>query len=155
MKKALLLSLALLAAFPAIAVDSGSFTPARQPSVQDRLVRARQAVDAKDWNVAMRELNVALKEAPQDADVHNLLGYSYRRKAPPEMTKAYEHYNMALKINPDHKGAHEYIGEAYLQDRRLPEAEQHLVALQRICGGPACEEYQDLAKAIADYKARN
>lgn len=153
--KIVLLSLALLAAWPAQAADIPSTPVARQPGVQERLARARKAVDAKDWNLAMRELNAALKEAPQDADVHNLLGYSYRRKAPPEMAKAYEHYELALKFNPDHKGAHEYIGEAYLQDKRLPEAEQHLVALQRICGGTSCEEYQDLAKAIADYKARN
>ncbi len=32
-------------------------------------------------------------------------------------------------------------------------AEEHLAALQRICLIP-CEEYADLKKAIADYRAR-
>ena len=145
----------LLAAAPAWAVDTDSSpAPARQAST-DHLARARQAIEGKDWNVALRELQVAAKEQPQNADVHNLLGYTYRKRASPDMAKAYEHYNLALKINPDHKGAHEYIGEAYLQDKRLPDAEVHLAALQRICGGTACEEYQDLAKAIAEYKAKN
>jgi Flp pilus assembly protein TadD len=149
-----LLSL-LLAAWPAWAVDTDSTpAPARQTG-SDPLAKARQAVAAKDWNVAMRELQVVVKEQPQNADVHNLLGYTYRKRSPPDLAKAYEHYNTALKINPDHKGAHEYIGEAYLQDKRLPDAEQHLAALQRICGGTSCEEYEDLAKAIADYKAKN
>lgn len=145
----------LLAAAPAWAVDTDSSpAPARQASV-DHVARARQAVASRDWSVAQRELQVAVREQPQNADVHNLLGYTYRKRASPDMVKAYEHYNMALKINPDHKGAHEYIGEAYLQDKRLPDAEVHLAALQRICGGTACEEYQDLAKAIAEYKAKN
>ena len=103
----------------------------------------------------MRELNVAVREAPQNADVHNLMGYTYRKRATPDMAKAFEHYNLALKFNPAHKGAHEYIGEAYLLDKRPAEAEKHLVELERLCGNRTCEEYQDLAKSIAEYKNRN
>lgn len=144
------------ACLAAQAVDTpGSNPNVPQPTVQDRLDKARKAVNAKDWSGAMRELNVAVREAPQNADVHNLMGYTYRKRATPDMAKAYEHYNMALKIDPNHKGAHEYIGEAYLVDKRLPDAERHLAALEKICGGPACEEYQDLAKAIQDYKSKN
>jgi tetratricopeptide (TPR) repeat protein len=144
------------AGLPALAADMPGTSPnVRQPTVQDRLGNARKAVSAKDWNGAMRELNVAMREEPRNADVHNLMGYTYRKRATPDMAKAYEHYGMALKFDPNHKGAHEYIGEAYLQDKRLPEAEQHLTALEKICGGTACEEYQDLAKAIADYKVKN
>ena len=36
--------------------------------------------------------------------------------------EAYEHYNTALKLNPNHKGAHEYIGEAYLLDGKPAKA---------------------------------
>lgn len=158
MKKSLLLLALLATATSASAVDTVEpaaaprATPARSV---DRLASARSAIDRKDWDVALRELNVAVRESPQDADVHNLLGYTYRKRANPDMAKAYEHYNMALKINPQHKGAHEYIGEAYLIDRKPQEAEQHLADLERICGGRGCEEYQDLAKSIAEYKAKN
>jgi Flp pilus assembly protein TadD len=156
MKAFFLLTALLVAAAPAGAADTPGTNPSvRAPTVQERVANARKAVERKDWSGAMRELNVALREAPQDADVHNLLGYTYRKRASPDMVKAYEHYNMALKFNPQHKGAHEYIGEAYLLDKRLPDAERHLVELERICGGPTCEEYLDLAKSIADYKARN
>jgi hypothetical protein len=61
---------------------------------------------------------------------------------------------VALKINPNHKGAHEYIGEAYLMDGKPAEAEAHLAKLEQICGNRSCEEYQDLAKAIGEWKAR-
>ena len=156
MRIPVLLTVLTCIALPAGAVDTPGSNPSAPPvSVQERLVKARQAVDAKDWKLAERELGVAAREAPRNADVHNLLGYAYRKRTPPDMAKAYEHYNQALKLDPNHKGAHDYIGEAYLQDRRLPEAEQHLSALERICGGTSCEEYQDLAKAVADYKAKN
>jgi Flp pilus assembly protein TadD len=148
--------LAALFALGAQAADTPGANPSvPAPTVNQRLDNARKAVAAKDWSAAMRELNVAVREAPQNADVHNLLGYTYRKRASPDMTKAFEHYNMALKFNPAHKGAHEYIGEAYLVDKRPAEAEKHLVELERICGNRDCEEYRDLAKSIADFKAKN
>ena len=159
MKQSLLLLALLAAAGSAPAVDTVEPAPARRAAAPaksvDHLANARGAIEAKDWNGAMRELTIAVRDQPQNADVHNLLGYTYRKQSSPDMAKAYEHYTMALKINPQHKGAHEYIGEAYLIDRKPQEAEQHLAALERICGGRTCEEYQDLAKSIADYKAKN
>ena len=92
---------------------------------------------------------------PGNADAHNLLAYSYRKQATPDLPKAFEHYNTALKLNPSHKGAHEYIGEAYLMDGKPAKAEERLARLKVICGNAACEEYDNLAKAIAAYKAKN
>ena len=92
---------------------------------------------------------------PGNADAHNLLAYSYRKQATPDLAKAFEHYNVALKINPNHKGANEYIGEAYLMDKKPAKAEEHLARLKTICGNTTCEEYADLAKSIAAYKAKN
>lgn len=156
MKRTLSCALALLFAASGWAADTPGANPSvPAPTVNDRLDKARQAVAARDWSGAMRELNVALRQDPQNADVHNLLGYTYRKRATPDLAKAFEHYNTALKFNPAHKGAHEYIGEAYLLDKRPAEAEKHLVELERICGNRTCEEYQDLAKSIADYKSRN
>jgi Flp pilus assembly protein TadD len=103
----------------------------------------------------MSELSAAAREEPRNADVHNLLGYSYRKRATPDITKAFEHYYTALKIDPRHKGAHEYIGEAYLMEKRPLEAEKHLAELEKICGNKTCEEYAELSKSIADYKAKN
>lgn len=125
------------------------------PTVAERLSNARSAIKTSNWRAALAELNVAVKEEPRNADAHNLLAYSYRKQARPDLPKAFEHYNIALKLDPKHRGAHEYIGEAYLIDKKPAEAEQHLAELEKICGNKTCEEYADLARAIADYKAKN
>lgn len=149
MFKPLIVCLAL-AASTAFAADTPS-----GPTVGERLATARKAIDAKDWSRAMFELSQAVREEPRNADAHNLLGYSYRKRASPDLAKAFEHYNTALKLNPRHKGAHEYIGEAYLIDKKPDEAEKHLAELEKICGNTSCEEYADLAKAIAEYKSKS
>lgn len=133
--------------------DTAAATPAA-PTVNERLSAARKAIDAKDWGRAMAELNTAVRLEPRNADVHNLLGYSYRKRANPDLPKAFEHYQTALKLNPNHKGAHEYIGEAYLMDRKPEQAEKHLALLEKICGNKSCEEYADLAKALGAYKGQ-
>lgn len=123
--------------------------------VSERLKLAREAIAAKDWRRAHDELAKAQKDEPRNADVHNLLGYTYRKQANPNLARAFEHYRTALRLDPGHKGAHEYIGEAYLMDKKPAEAEKHLAQLETLCGNKTCEEYADLAKALADYKAAN
>ena len=129
-------------------------TPAAAPKV-DRMASGRAAIKSSDWKKAISELSAAVKEQPGNADAHNLLAFSFRKQATPDLPKAFEHYNTALKLNPNHKGAHEYIGEAYLMDGKPAKAEEHLARLKTICGGSACEEYDDLAKSLAAYKAKS
>jgi Tfp pilus assembly protein PilF len=131
-------------------------TPAEAgPTASERITVARAAIAAKDWSRALSELNTALREEPRNAEVHNLLGYSHRKQAKPNLPKAFEHYKQALQINPSHKGAHEYIGEAYLMAKQPAEAQKHLATLEQLCGNQTCEEYVDLANALAQYRASN
>lgn len=122
------------------------------PTAQERLQAARAAIDARDWRAAITELEDAVFQEPRNADAHNLLAYSYRKQPAANLAKAFEHYRIALSLDPAHRGAHEYIGEAYLADRKPQEAERHLAALEKICGSRSCEEYLDLARAIAEYR---
>ena len=121
--------------------------PSAQPSVD--LTKARALIEKKDWPAAVTELERLAKRDRTDADVQNLLGYSLRNAG--QLDKAFVAYNNALRLDPKHKGAHEYIGVAYLVAKQPEPAREHLAALKAICG-ENCEEYQDLAKAIADYK---
>lgn len=140
-----LIALGLAACAPlALAAD----TPSPQPSVD--LTKARALVEKKDWNAAIVELERLAKRDRTDADVQNLLGYSYRNAG--QVDKAFAAYDNALRLDPNHKGAHEYIGVAYLMAKQPDKAQEHLAKLKVICGGEGCEEYQDLAKAIAAYK---
>ena len=157
MKKTIIratLAIVLMAAgSTSFAADSGP-TVASQPSTSERMVKARDAIKNKDWQRALTELNAAAKSDPRNPDIHTLLGYSYRKQATPDLPRAFEHYKTALSLNPRHKGALEYIGEAYLMDKKPAEAEKQLAELEKVCGNKTCEEYADLSKAIADYKAK-
>lgn len=143
--------LALMAApLGAAAADTPSNMgpgPAAVPSA-DRLASPRAAIAAADWPRAIRELQALLQTEPGNADVHNLLGYSFRKRANPDMAQAFLHYHEALRLNPAHRAAREYLGEAYVQVGQLDKAREQLQALERLCGRD-CEEYRDLAGAIA------
>ena len=151
--KSLLLALAAIA-LNAYAVDEPGSSPAT-PSARQRMDSARKALQAHDYDKAVAELRTVVRADPRNAEAHSLLGYSYRKSPSPDLGKAFEHYNAALRIDPRHKGAHEYIGEAYLNERKPDQAEKHLAELEKICGNRACDEYAELAKSIADYKAKN
>ena len=154
MRKHFLAAALIAAACAAQAADTpGSNPNAPQVTTADRLASARKALAAKDFDTALRELGTAARSDPRNADVHNLMGYSYRKKPNPDVTKAFEHYYIALRLDPKHKGAHEYIGEAYLMQKRPAQAEEHLVELEKICGNKECPEYKDLAKSIGEFKA--
>ncbi len=112
---------------------------------------AKEAVRKKDWPEAVRLLQRTAVREPDNADVHNLLGYSYRNLG--QLEPAFKHYQQALVLEPRHRGAHEYIGEAYLIAGDTAGAEKHLAALREICLLP-CEELGDLERAIASYRAK-
>ena len=112
---------------------------------------AKAAIEAKEWKTAITRLSSAALRDTKDADIQNFLGYAHRQLG--EMDAAFRHYERALKLNPRHRGAHEYVGEAYLKVDKLKNAEEHLAALRQICLIP-CEEMDDLQKAIADYRAQ-
>lgn len=147
--KKFVLALIYVLTMPVYAVDSPTVV---QPSARERMESARQAIGRGGWSRAQFDLSQVLRDAPDNADAHNLLAYTYRKQDKPDLAKAFEHYKTALRLDPGHKGAHEYIGEAYLMAKQPAEAEKHLQELARLCGNTQCEEYQDLAKALAAYK---
>jgi len=109
------------------------------------------AIDAREWSEAVKRLDRAARRDPDNADLHNYLGFAYRNLG--RLEPALEHYQRALALNPRHRGAHEYAGEAYLLAGNLTKAEEHLEALRRICLVP-CEELTDLDREITAYRTR-
>ena len=109
----------------------------------------KAAIVARDWLAAIRSLSSAALRDTRNADIQNYLGYAYRQSG--QLEPAFKHYARALQLDPRHRGAHEYVGEAYLLVNNLTKAEEHLAALEQICLIP-CEEYEDLKKAVADYR---
>ena len=117
------------------------------------IVAARKAIDAKDFKTAVGYLTKAVQEEPKNADAHSMLGYSYRKLG--TFDKSMESYQTALKIDSNHRYAHEYLGELYLDMNQPENAEKQLAALKKACPFfGKCEEFEDLKKAIDDYKAK-
>ena len=81
------------------------------------------------------------------ADVYNLLGFSYRKHSEPDLDKALESYKIALENNPEHLGAHEYLGELYITLGNMKKANEMLNNLEKIAGTDSME-YIKLKKAI-------
>ena len=111
----------------------------------------KAAIEKKNWTEAVKRFQQTAVREPENADVQNFLGYAYRHLK--QFDLAFKHYNRALALNPRHRGAHEYIGEAYLMVNDLPNAEKHLAALREICLLP-CEELEDLDKAVQRYRGK-
>jgi hypothetical protein len=133
--------------------SSGSSGTSSQARKVDPVVASARAAFARlDWVGARTDLEAAIAANPNSADYHNLYAYSIRKGPNPDMSLVFAQYQEALRIDPKHLGAHEYIGEAYLQINNLAEAKVHLAALDKICFF-GCDEYTDLKKAVAAYES--
>jgi Tfp pilus assembly protein PilF len=144
----LTLALAAGAAFAAGDPGGSSVPGAKKDPV---LERVGAATSQKDWAGAQSILKDALERDPRNADYHNLYAYSIRKGANPDMSLVFKHYNEALSIDPKHREAHEYLGEAYLMVGNVAKAKEHLAELDKICFF-SCSEFTDLKNAIADYE---
>lgn len=109
------------------------------------LTSVRAKIKAKDWNGAIVELTRML-DTNRHADVYNLLGFSLRKTR--DYDNALSNYRKALALDPNHKGAHEYLGELYVETGQMDQAKNMLANLQILCPS-GCEEREDLEAAIA------
>ena len=125
--------------------------PAAAESKDPVLEKVSAATSRQDWAGAAGALKSALSADPNNANYHNLYAYSLRKGANPDMNLVFKHYNEALRLDPKLKGAHEYIGEAYLMVGNVAKAKEHLGQLDKLCFF-SCTEYSDLKKAIAEYE---
>jgi Flp pilus assembly protein TadD len=143
----LMLALAASPSMPAYAAfnEPSEAAPLNNPDYDSGV----KAVKAENWEEAIIHLESAATKHPRSADVHNLLGYAYRKSN--NLDRSFTHYLRALDLDPEHRGAHEYIGEAWLMRGDLTKARSHLNELARICRSE-CEEFHDLAKAIAEFQ---
>jgi predicted Zn-dependent protease len=170
-KAALLATLSVVSlGLPALAVDTGggggvpaaapapapsAMTPRAAPHTTPQAPRARlldlddaRALIARnDWDGALKMLKVIVVQQPRNADALNLYGRSLREKG--RLREAESWYLKALKLRPSHRGANEYLGELYVMTGQMKKAEARLDTLAKLCGNTTCEEYRDLAKAIA------
>jgi len=148
--KHVLAMVALLAtAQVALAADSSPAPRANDPYLE----RFDAAKGRQDWAGAAAAMKEAVAAKPGNADYHNLYAYSLRKGGTKDMDLVFKEYNEALRLDPKHRGAHEYLGEAYLMVGNVAKAKDELAALDKICFLP-CSEYSELKTAISQYETR-
>ena len=150
--RTIVLSLVLASCTAMAAGDPGAASAPRPPA-DPVLERVAAATSQKDWAGAQSILMEALARNPRNADYNNLYAYAIRKGANPDMSLVFKHYNEALSIDPKHRQAHEYLGEAYLMVGNVAKAKEHLAQLDSICFF-SCSEFTDLKNAIGEYEKK-
>ena len=96
----------------------------------------------KRFNKALEYLIKANDKNPDQPDILNYLGFAYRKTGDLMMAEVY--YLQGLKIDPNHIGINEYLGELYIKTNRIDLAKQRLEILKDC----TCEEYDELKELI-------
>ena len=108
-----------------------------------------QLLEEEKFGEAIAELS---KVDKVDADVLNLLGYSNRKLQ--NYDTALEYYQQALQLEPEHKGANEYLGQLYVETGKIEKAKERLAVLDDACFF-TCSEYRSLKRSIEAYETQN
>jgi tetratricopeptide (TPR) repeat protein len=81
------------------------------------------------------------------AEALNYRGYATRKLG--RIDEGIAYYRKSVALNPRYAQVREYLGEAYVIKGDIARAKAQLRAIKAICG-TGCEEYEDLAKVIAE-----
>ena len=141
----LLLVLTLSGLTPALAAGGGGGSESSYAPFQDLIAD-------ENYQQAVIDLQEALLTAPDDPDLINLYAFSQRNLN--KLDIALENYQKALRIDPEHRGANEYLGELYLLLDQPDKAEERLEVLDGECFF-GCEEYDELKQALEEYRQQN
>jgi tetratricopeptide (TPR) repeat protein len=145
---------------PVLAVTYGGQSEQASPGADD-YADGKAAFEREDWAKVIEHMTKVIAERPWHDDAHNLMGFAYRKLG--DYDRALEEYDRALVLNPHHRGALEYLGEAYLELDRPELAKKMLDRLaaecQQVAVGAAtvdawqsgCEEWQELKEAYDSY----
>ena len=99
--------------FAAASSDDSSSSMSAGEQVTKLYDKAYELVYYKKFDKSIKLLEKLAKRkdlGDKKADVYNLLGFSYRKHSEPNLDKAFAAYQIALEVNPEHLGAHEYLG---------------------------------------------
>ena len=111
-----------------------------------------ELIEQGDYDSAINRLHDELDVDPDNADIMSLLGFSYRKTRNYEDAQTF--YEWALRADPDHRGANEYLGELYLETNQFDKAVEQLEKLDDICRTD-CKEYTTLKNAIDSFQQPN
>jgi tetratricopeptide (TPR) repeat protein len=99
--------------------------------------------DRNDYAAAIGQLKGLGRD--DNANVANLIGYSYRKLGDYKLSQAW--YERALKTDPNHVLTWQYYGLWQIEQGNRDQAQYHLSRIAAICG-TGCDEYRSLAAAL-------
>jgi cytochrome c-type biogenesis protein CcmH/NrfG len=148
--------LALAVAASACAMDTPKPDPKdpEKDKKSSQLEPTRAAIARQDWAGAQALARQAVERDPQNADAHNLYAFSMRKGPNPQMDLVFRHYNEALRLNPRHLAAREYLGEAYLMTGNVAKAKELLAELDGLCKS-GCVEQAELKRSISTFERQH
>jgi len=114
-----------------------------------RIKDVRSLIESEKFIDALELLEGLEIKSPENAEVHNLLGYTYHKSG--DFEKSLPAYQRALFLDPEHKGALEYQGELFLTLGQIDKAIENLDKLKNICPS-GCPELTDLENEIKDWR---
>jgi tetratricopeptide (TPR) repeat protein len=136
-------------------------SPSRSPLARSKKKNSKQSsLDDADFKQGYRAAYAAiydrndyaaaigqLKQLGRDdnANVANLIGYSYRKLGDYKLSQAW--YERALKTDPNHVLTWQYYGLWQIEQGNRDQAQYHLNRIAAICG-TGCDEYRSLAAAL-------
>ena len=156
---ALLVFWSMMVGAPAFAITGFDESPPAPAAGADDYQLGLAAHERGDWQAVIDHMARVIERRPWDAEAHNLSGHAWRKLG--DYQRALTLYDEALALNPHHRGALEYLGEAYLELDRPEDAGALLQRLETECRRvavgadwqAACEEWQDLKGAFDAYQA--
>jgi len=107
---------------------------------------AIKLIKKEDYFKAVTVLEKILGKTKYQKDPDILNEYAFALRKSGDLEKAEIFYNKALDIDPEHKGALEYLGELYVDTKRKDKANQLLSKLKNC----KCEEYSELKNYITN-----
>ena len=151
--KKLIYTLIIIIAFTNSSFSAGTSSNSSNSSNYDKaykLIKAAKKSEKKGkknkalkrYSKAQKLLIESNKKKPLQADTLNYLGFTTRKLG--DYEKGEDYYLQGLKIEPNHEGINEYLGELYVVTKRIDKAKERLKVLKS-CN---CKEYTELKEII-------
>ncbi len=136
----------------AVVIGAGAVVPPRAAEAetpQPNLVAGVRALEARDFEAAVRQLERAIVADPKSSEAYFRLGQSHRGLG--DLDRALKYMRLALQIEPNNFPALSERGDTLLAAGKVEEARAALADLESRCG-ETCPESQSLQKAIDAHK---
>jgi tetratricopeptide (TPR) repeat protein len=133
---------------PAATAPDPATTGWNFPSVEEGRTAYAEAVgliNQERFVEALAALERTQAAVGPHADVLNYMGFASRKLG--RFDAALGYYREALRLDPYHLGATEYLGELYIQMGQLDRARMQLARLDELCAY-GCAQREDLARWI-------